>query len=555
MEHKMNPYKKLIVLIWAVAFVGARSSGVFAVTVEDLDQQIKGHDTSFYREFFDKILYDQFAHFLRFDRLADDITFKKRPALDVNLYDEVPDSGFFVNRHGRRSLSIDELKRGPVKSDGPNPGGPWRITKGKVEGVTAGFFIEDQRGDRYLLKFDPKDNPEMTTAAEVISSKFFHAFGYYVAEYFLVEFDPDILTLDSEATYYNEDGFKKPLDKGALEKLLAKIPKVKGGLIRTSASKILTNVKGYMPFEGRRSSDPDDLIPHEDRRSIRALRVFGSWLNHYDLREGNTLDVIEIENGQAVIKHYLIDFASTLGSAAFHPKVPAAGYEHIVDWFEMGETVPTLKVVQKDWERKWDALNREIPYPELGYFDNSQFDPGKWKTQLPYEVFDRLTVSDAFWAAKIIMSFTDGQIRAMVETGEFSDPQNSKILSDILITRRDMIGRYWFSRATPLDQIRLFDLGGGSYEVRFEDLTVRYGFARAEESYYRYQMDSRSSQEFQGSSFGFDASSLNSENRTTLSVQVKRGTNGKWSEPPLKVVLERKLGDSSFAISEIDHGT
>ena len=550
----MNPYKKLIVPVLLAAFFGAAPAMVYAVTAEDLDQQVKSHDTVFYREFFNKIFYDQFTHVLRFDRLADDITFKKHPALDVNLFDEVPDSGFFVNRHGRQALSTDALRRGPRTSDGPNPGGPWRIIKGKVEGATAGLFIEDEKGDQYLLKFDPKDNPEMTTSAEIISHKFFNAFGYYVAEYFLVEFNPDMLTLDPKATYYNEDGFKKPLDQGALEELIAKIPKMKGGLIRASASKLLTHGKGYMPFEGRRSDDPDDLIPHEDRRSIRALRIFGSWLNHYDLREGNSIDVIAAEDGQASVKHYLIDFASTLGSAASHPKVPAAGYEYIVDWFEVGRTIPTLKVIQKDWEKKWDALGRQIPYPELGYFDNSQFNPGEWKTQLPYEVFDRLTASDAFWAAKILMTFTDEEIRAVVETGEFSDPQNAKILSDILIARRDLIGQHWFSRVTPLDQIHLFELGSGSYEIRFEDLSVRHGFAKAEESQYRFQIDSGSFEEFQSSSFKFDASRLDSGNRTVLQVQVKRGSKGGWSEPALKIVLE-KTGDGSLVVAEIDHGT
>ena len=551
----VNRYQKFAVLVLLTGFVWAMPRAVFAVTAEDLDQRVKGRDTAFYREFFDRIFYDQFAHFLRFDRLADDVTFRKREALDVNWFDEVPDSGFFTNRHGRKSLSAEELKRGPAKSDGPDPRGSWRVTKGKLEGVSTGLFVEDQKGDRYLLKFDPKENPEMMTSAEIISHKFFYAFGYHVAEYFLVSFDPSILTLDPKATYYNEDGFKKPLDQAALEELIGKIPKMKGGLIRASASKILANAKGYMSFEGRRTSDPDDLIPHEDRRSLRSLRVFGSWLNHYDLREGNTLDVVEDENGKAQVKHYLIDFGSTLGSAADHPKVPAAGYEHVVDWVEVGKAAPTLKLIEKRWEKKWDALNRQIAYPELGYFDNSQFDPGAWKTQLPYEVFDRLTASDAFWAAKIMMALTDEEIRAVVETGQFSASENAKILSDILIARRDLVGRYWFSQVTPLDGIRLFDLGGGSYEVRFDDLSVRYGFAQSVESQYRFRIESGSPQEFQGSSFKFDVSVLKAGNRVVLYVQVKRGGDGEWSEPALKIVLEKNAQDSSFVIAEIDRGT
>jgi len=106
-----------------------------------------------------------------------------------------------------------------------------------------------------------------------------------------------------------------------------------------------------------------------------------------------------------------------------------------------------------------------------------------------------------------------------------------------------------------LDGIRLFDLGGGSYEVRFDDLSVRYGFAQSVESQYRFRIESGSPQEFQGSSFKFDVSVLKAGNRVVLYVQVKRGGDGEWSEPALKIVLEKNAQDSSFVIAEIDRGT
>ena len=530
----------------------------FAASVDELDQKVRERETTFYREFFDSIFYEPFAQFLRFDNIADRISFEKHEALDVNLFDEIPDSGFFVNRHGRKHMSAEELKRGPAKGEGPDPDGPWRVVKGKVEGLTPGFFIEDQKGDRYLLKFDPKDNPEMATSAEIVSHKFFYAFGYRVAEYYLVRFDPKILTVDPKATYYNEDGFKKPLTREAVEGLIGKVPKLKGGLVRASASKILKGAKGYTDFKGRRKSDPDDLIPHEDRRSIRALRVFGSWLNHYDLREGNTLDVVGVEDGKPLVEHYLFDFASTLGSAAYHPKVPAAGYEHIVDWLEVGKTAPTLKVVQKPWEKRWDALNRSVAYPELGYFDNFEFDPGEWKTQLSYQVFDRLTRSDAFWATKIIMSFSNEEIRTIVESANFSDPNNAQVLSEILAARRDIIGRYWFSRVTPLDQIRLFELGEGKYEIRFEDLQVKYGFAKEEDARYRYRLvvDGKKGayHKFEKATFSFETPSLNNGNRITIWIQSRHGAKSAWSEPPLKIVLAKMNSEAPLSIAEIDHG-
>ena len=98
--------------------------------------------------------------------MASKLTLRKQDALDVNIYDEVPDSGFFVNRHARHRLSSEELKEGSgSKAGAPDPQGPWKVVKGKTEGVSAGLFIEDSKGDQYLLKFDPKDHPELATAA------------------------------------------------------------------------------------------------------------------------------------------------------------------------------------------------------------------------------------------------------------------------------------------------------------------------------------------------------------------------------------------------------
>ena len=64
---------------------------------------------------------------------------------------------------------------------------------------------------------------------------------------------------------------------------------------------------------GLRSDDPNDLIPHEHRRELRGLRVIASWINHWDLKEMNTLDMYVEEGGRKFLRHYLIDFGSSLG--------------------------------------------------------------------------------------------------------------------------------------------------------------------------------------------------------------------------------------------------
>ena len=37
---------------------------------------------------------------------------------------------------------------------------------------------------------------------------------------------------------------------------------------------------------------PNDVVPHEHRRELRALKVFGAWTNLVDMKAGNTLDTV-----------------------------------------------------------------------------------------------------------------------------------------------------------------------------------------------------------------------------------------------------------------------
>ena len=92
-----------------------------------------------------------------------------------------------VHQPGRRRhgpLDLDALVKGPDTSNGPAPG-PWTVIARKGEGVTPGFTIRDSAGEIYWIKFDPEGFAEMASGAEVISTKFFHAFGYHVAENYL----------------------------------------------------------------------------------------------------------------------------------------------------------------------------------------------------------------------------------------------------------------------------------------------------------------------------------------------------------------------------------
>ena len=129
-------------------------------------------------------------------------------AQNVNAFDEVPDSTWFTNRHHVNRLSQDTLTRGATKEQGaPDMTGPWEAISGKESlGSTPGFVIRDRKNDLYLLKFDPPLHPEMTTASEVISSRFLHAAGYNVPEHYLVEVDPSRITIGEKARKVRRKG-------------------------------------------------------------------------------------------------------------------------------------------------------------------------------------------------------------------------------------------------------------------------------------------------------------------------------------------------------------
>ncbi|OGW77884.1 MAG: hypothetical protein A2Z83_02335 [Omnitrophica bacterium GWA2_52_8] len=339
------------------------------------------------------------------------------------------------------------------------------------------------------MKFDSLENIELNSSAEVITSRIFHAAGYNVPQYTIAEFPPSKLVPDPSATIYDDSGFKKPLTQEKLEEYLLFLPQTEAGKLRASAGKILEgDVRGNFSFSGRRKNDPEDLVNHLDRREIRALRIFASWLNNNDMRESNTLDVIRYENGTQTLTHYLIDFNSSLGAAAKGPKPPMFGHEYMADYGETTKAFFGLGLWEKPWQKRWREAGEQVDQsPAVGYFDNRYFDPGEYKTQLPYFAFKDLTLADGFWAAKIILAFTDEDIRTIVKMGQYSNAADAGYIAKTLIERRDLLGQYWFRKANPLDN---FEINGNKFV--FDDLAVKHNFVPQAQREYQAQVIGKS---------------------------------------------------------------
>ncbi|MEO8593541.1 MAG: hypothetical protein ABI759_09480 [Candidatus Solibacter sp.] len=368
------------------------------------------------------------------------------PSEAVNTVDEVADSAWYTNRHAVRRMSSDELKTGSGNTRPPAPG-KWTVVAAKNEGITPGFRIKDSAGRQYLVKFDPLSNPELASAADVITSRFFHALGYNVPENYVVALDRNQIVIGSDAKMPDAKGNKRDIREADIDEMLAKAPRGADGRYRAMASLLIDGKPiGPFQFHGTRGDDPNDLVEHEHRRDLRALRTFCAWLGHDDSKALNSLDVLTEENGTPFVKHYLIDFGASLGSASFAANSPRDGNVYLFDWKSSAQQFFTLGLYAPKWQRaKYPAI------PAIGRFEYEIFDPARWVGDYPSTAFRNENPADRAWAARKIAAFTDDDIRAIVSTGKYTDPAAEEWIARCLIERRNKIVRAFLQGTAGLD--------------------------------------------------------------------------------------------------------
>ena len=164
------------------------------------------------------------------------------------------------------------------------------------------------------------------------------------------------------------------------------------------------------------------------------------------------------------MKHYLLDFGSTLGSGSVKPQTRRAGNEYIIEGKPIAKAGLTLGI----WDRPWRHV-KYPDYPAIGRFEADFFQPQLWKPEYPNPAFERMQLTDAFWTTRTVLRFTDEMIRAIVETGQISDPEASNYLVETLIKRRDKIIRYYLPRMNPLDDFQLTGEPGFYLEVGIQE--------------------------------------------------------------------------------------
>jgi hypothetical protein len=390
-------------------------------------------------------------------------------AASINTIDEVPDSSWYTNR---RRIATDEIARGPNDDRGPAPG-KWLVHR-KANGVSPGFTIDDPRGRRYFLKFDPPGYPELGTATEVIVTRLFYALGYYVPQSSIATLRPEDLEIASDAQVRTPGGGQRRMRHSDIQEQLNRAHRNPDGTYRVVAGEGLPRPLEGFKYEGTRSDDPNDVIPHEDRRELRGLRVFSAWVNHTDAKAINSLDTLVTENGRTFVRHHLIDFNAALGSAGIGPRERRDGYEYIVETGGAMKALPAFGFAVRPW--------MTIDYPRyrgIGRFESARFIPEEWRPRVPNPAYVRSRADDTFWAARKLMAMSDELIRAAVHAGQLTDQAAEKYLGDALIERRNKIGRAWLTAVNPVVDPALSADG----TLTFQNAAVAHGFASAPRGY------------------------------------------------------------------------
>jgi len=392
------------------------------------------------------------------------------PAANVNALGEVPDSSWFENRIGEGELDAAALERGPNRSD-PSQARPWIVHQADRPDPAPKLIIEDARGERYLLKFDAPEVPELETGAEIVVQRLLWAAGYHVPENEVVELARSDLVVAKDAEY--GEGV---LTETQLDELLEHAARTPDGRRwRAVASKFLPGVPvGGYAMAGARPDDVNDRVPHEHRREVRGQRLFFAWLGQTDVKESNTLDTwIETApgSGRGHLAHHLLDFGKALGSWARGGQHEHDGWTPHFDYGYAAGSLLTFGL----WSRPWEGV-RAPRLRGIGRYEAERFDPAAYAPANPYTPFLHGDRFDAFWAAKIIARFRPAHVATAVRAARYTDPRATAYLTRTILERRRAVLEHAFAQVTPIDDVRVEQVGDG-VQLCASDLLLAYALA------------------------------------------------------------------------------
>ena len=348
------------------------------------------------------------------------------PAGDVNSWDEVPASSWH-----REPPSDQELRSSYQRAGPPEP--PLRVVENLPALRRGGLTITDRRGLHYEVFRDPARLAQTTTAAAAIASRLVHALGYFTPEVWVVDVSSTELRVAPGATHLH----------ARLSELLSTPSGATPPRVRLAATRWPGGIDaGHTLAYGRRDDDPNDRVAHEDRRTLRALRVLAAWLDLRRLGPHHTRDLYVGSPGKGHLTHYLVDLHGALGAGRLRGAEatrPIAGHVRGNAWVNLA----TLGLIPEEQLPDAKATTLGVLSEQATVADYARF----------YEPAARIQPDDAYWMAKRIQSLSPPILRWAVAGGKLDDAALADELVDKLQARRRAILQQVFAAVTPLEVV------------------------------------------------------------------------------------------------------
>jgi hypothetical protein len=341
-----------------------------------------------------------------------------------------------------------------------------------------------------MVKPDPEGHPGMASSAEVVGARIFHAAGYNAPCNEVLRFGPEALVLAPQAVRLDHLGRKRPLTQAQLSALLALVPRGRDGRFVAAASHFLPGVPiGPFRWEGTRKDDPNDVVPHEDRRELRATRLLNAWLGRYDVREQNSLDTVIVQQGRRFVRHYQLDFGDGLGFTHDDRRNRRLNHAHFVDFGQIFVDFVSLGLVRRPWHRPAGGDRAGI----FRYYGWRDFVPSRWKPNQPNPAYVRMTWRDALWITRILVRLEEPHLRAIVRSARLEDGEAEAYLLRALRERQQRIAREYLRKYVPLDRFAVErERSGGRWQewLCFDDLGIAHAGLDAREVGYEAEVKS-----------------------------------------------------------------
>lgn len=360
----------------------------------------------------------------------------KRPedAGDVNALDEVPRSSWF-----QPPGSTLALLEPPLTDDGP-PIPPLTFVPDMPRAYDGGVCVVDGRGIRYELRRDRSDRPEMRTSAAAIASRLVRAFGLLTPEVHVVFL--------GSADFAPSEGGETP---EPIRRFLQSGPPSVDGRYRASATRWPVGIDvGVSESYDVRGDDPNDAIPHRNRRTLRSLKVLGAWLAISSINPRKTRDAYVGEPGSGHIRHYLVGLEDALGAGSVVDRQKAQGLRTDLGG-GMGFNLVTFGL----WPGS-DSLPTQRRMLALGNMDE-KVDAAGFKASPPYGPISYFQDADGYWAAKRIAAIPLATIIDAVESAHIRDSSARLAIVRLIVARRQAVVAHWYAQVSPVEVERIQD--------------------------------------------------------------------------------------------------